>query len=178
MDKKKIVEVTKIVLDELEKRKVLKREKMSPYKKTEMLLYNYRKFKEVVNDKEDEIEEIVKFGLKKKAKSVVVVQENNVVESGINFEECVIEEKVRKIEDSITYTKRCIESIDKALKKIEEDKYYEVIERKYIKGQTLEEVAFEIGCDVSTVSRNRNRLVKDLAIILFSDDVIYDLFHV
>lgn len=177
MDKKTIVAVTKIVLEELEKSKSLKKDKMLPYKKTEMLLYNYHKFKEVISEKKEEIEEVKETGIKKGSKSIVRFNGTTGVTSSLEIEEELVEDKIDKIKESIMYTDKCIKSIDKALKKIKSDKYYSIIEKKYFENKTLEDIAYELECDVSTVSRNKNRLVNELSIILFSDEVIYDIFH-
>jgi len=39
-----------------------------------------------------------------------------------------------------------------------------------------EEIAEELEVDVSTITRNKNRLINTLKISLFSDEVIYELF--
>lgn len=47
---------------------------------------------------------------------------------------------------------------------------------KYFEGKTREEIAEHFDVDVSTISRNKNRLINLLQIRLFSDEVIYQIF--
>lgn len=74
------------------------------------------------------------------------------------------------------YTQKLITKIDESLKTIENDPYYEVIMLYYFEGCTREDVAEEFDTTVTTISRNKTRLVNKLKVALFSDDVIYELF--
>lgn len=73
-------------------------------------------------------------------------------------------------------TKKLMKIINAALKTIEKDKYYKVIEYIFFDEKTREEIAEIFECEVKTVTRNKNRLVNQLKIIIFSDDVIKELF--
>jgi len=46
---------------------------------------------------------------------------------------------------------------------------------KYFEDKTREEIAEELDCDVSTVSRNKSRLINKLLVRLFSDDALAEL---
>lgn len=74
------------------------------------------------------------------------------------------------------YTKKLIDKINEAMKSIEDDPYYDVIILYYFDGWTREEVAEDFNTTVTTISRNKTRLVNKLKAALFSDDVIYELF--
>lgn len=73
-------------------------------------------------------------------------------------------------------TKKLIAIIDRALKTIENDPYYEIIERFYFNNETRESIAEYYDVDVKTISRNKRRLINNLKVILFSDDTIEELF--
>lgn len=73
-------------------------------------------------------------------------------------------------------TQKLINIINKALKTIEDDYYYEIIELIYFKNKTREAVAEEFDVEVKTITRNKIRLVNKLKVILFSDDTIIELF--
>jgi len=73
-------------------------------------------------------------------------------------------------------TKKLIEIIDNALKSIEDDSYYAVIEMMFFTNDRRADIAEFYDVDERTISRNKNRLVKDLSTILFSDNVIEELF--
>lgn len=78
--------------------------------------------------------------------------------------------------DRTEQTKKLIEIIDVALKSIENDPYYEIIELIFWEHITREHIAEMFDVEVKTVTRNKNRLVNQLKIIIFSDDVIKELF--
>lgn len=74
------------------------------------------------------------------------------------------------------YTQKLVKKINEALKSIEDDFYYEIIPMIYFNENTREAVAEYLDTTVTTVSRNKTRLVNKLKARLCSDDVIYELF--
>lgn len=74
------------------------------------------------------------------------------------------------------YTRKLVDIIDKALGEIESDAYFEIIPMFYFRGKTRENLAEYFDTSERTITRNKNRLVNKLKTILFSDDVIYELF--
>lgn len=74
------------------------------------------------------------------------------------------------------YTKKLVSKINEALYEIKDDIYYEIIPLCYFEGETRENIAEYFNTTVTTISRNKNRLVNKMKVILFSDDVIYELF--
>lgn len=80
--------------------------------------------------------------------------------------------RVERESDSISKTTARIEA---ALKTIRTDPYYQVIERTYFEGQTRDLIALQMGCRPETVSRNKKRLLRELAPLLFPDDVLHNI---
>lgn len=74
------------------------------------------------------------------------------------------------------YTKKLCDKIETAMNTIKGDYYYDVISLYYFDGMTREEVAERFNTSETTISRNKKRLVDALSAVLFSDDLIYDLF--
>ena len=74
------------------------------------------------------------------------------------------------------YTVKLVAKVEEALATIESDPYYKVIPMFYFQNQTRENIAFIFNTSVTTISRNKTRLLNQLKVILFSDDVIYELF--
>ena len=74
------------------------------------------------------------------------------------------------------YTRKIVKRIDEALEEISNDSYGEIIPLIYFEGETRESVAEYFDTTVTTISRNKTRLVNRLKVLLFSDDVIYELF--
>jgi len=71
---------------------------------------------------------------------------------------------------------RFIEIIDEALKQIQDDDYFDIIPMIYFEGRTREEVAEFFDVTVTSVSRNKTRLINKLKTYIFADDVIRELF--
>lgn len=74
------------------------------------------------------------------------------------------------------FTLKLVSKIDDALKEIEDDIYYDIIPLTYFKNETRENIAEIFNTTERTISRNKGRLVNQLKVKLFSDDVIYELF--
>ena len=73
-------------------------------------------------------------------------------------------------------TERELKRIDNALDKIRDDKYYKIIELKYLadeeeKISTDEKLAEKLSRDQSTITRNRKRLMNRLTTILFPESL-------
>lgn len=90
------------------------------------------------------------------------------------------EELLRNYEDfkksDQPYAQKLVKRIDAALYDIKNDIYYDVIPLYYFDGNTREFVAEYFDTTVTTVSRNKTRLINKLKVKLFSDEVIYELF--
>lgn len=74
------------------------------------------------------------------------------------------------------FTLKLVSKIDDALKEIEDDIYYDIIPLTYFENETRENIAERYNTTERTISRNKGRLVNQLKVKLFSDDVIYELF--
>lgn len=72
-------------------------------------------------------------------------------------------------------TDKFIHNVEDALAQLEDDFYYDILRYKYFDKLTQEEIAEKLHCDVSTVTRNKNRLIKRLSFMLFSDQAIEEL---
>lgn len=69
-----------------------------------------------------------------------------------------------------------VDIIDQALNDIRDDPYYDIIPMIYFEGQTREKIAEYFDTSVRTITRNKTRLINRLKILIFSDEVIYELF--
>lgn len=69
-----------------------------------------------------------------------------------------------------------IDRIENALSYIKEDPYYEIITLYYIGGRTREELADRFDTTVTTISRNKSRLVNKLKVVLFTHDYIKEIY--
>ena len=169
---KNVIEAT---LNELDKKRIIKKKILTPYQKTEQVLFSYNDYKIAVNDKYEKIEEIKKYGVSKHSGSIIPMPTNTGYKE-TKFESDKQQEAIETLEKSIILTKRFIAIIDDALEKIKDDPYSDLIRMIYFEKQSNEDVADYFNVDSSTIRRNRKTLIKKLSIYLFSDDVISELF--
>jgi RNA polymerase sigma factor (sigma-70 family) len=160
---------------ELKRQNLIVEGRQTPFQKTETLLFNYNHFQDAIKDKEEQIREIKETGLAKKSACFSTYSGNDgYIEVKSDIEKA--EERIERIEDSIKVTKNFIKIINNALEGLVDDPYYELIELRYFEGWSREDIANHFGCDVKTVTRNKNRLINLLQIKLFSDEVIQLIF--
>jgi RNA polymerase sigma factor (sigma-70 family) len=172
--KKIIIETCDEMTHALKRQGLMKDNKQTPFQKTEQLLYNYKNFKAAIEDKQEQIMTIQEIGVPQKSKSITSFTGGGSYE--IQSEGDKAEDKIQAIESSIVVTRKFISIIDNALRKIGDDPYFGIIQLKYFDEKTREEIAELMGVDVSTITRNKNRLINMLKITLFSDEVIYEIF--
>ena len=147
------------------------RKELTYYKRVELLLYNYENLKEAIKQKEEDIEYIDKNGLPEKSGSIVVYS----TVGGVSKEDRYLELKERYIREKIE-TERDLKRIDNALDKIRDDKYFNIIQLKYLnkeedKLNTDEEIAERINKERRTIIRNRKRLINKLITIFFPESI-------
>lgn len=158
--------------------KILKRENVirpggrTPFQKVETLLYNYENFKSAVENKRETIEHIRKFGINKNSPGFSGFGGSGEFKSDLEKSE----EQIAELERSIVLTESVISLIEDCLLDIEKDKYFDLIKLKYFDGETTSEIADYFSCDLTTVNRNKNRLIEKIQMRLFSDEVIRGIF--
>lgn len=162
-------EAAREMLQELKNNKYIK-DNISFFRRVELLLYNYDKLKAAVRQKDEDIEYIEKNGLPQKSGSIVVYQTSGGnISSQERYVQLIEKYKLEKIE-----TEREIKRIENALHKIKIDKYYRIIELKYldaVEKVSDEEIAEMLCKDQSTITRNRKRLINSIKVILFPESI-------
>lgn len=150
----------------------------SAYAKTESLLYNYRGFKRIVDERMAEIEDIKKYGVPQKGGAVVEYGGNcGGTPRGIVLPEESVEAAVCRIQHSVDDTVRVISMIDRCMSQIKSDPYYDVLEMLYFEGRTQEDIAMTFGCSQVAISKNKSRLVRELAMRLFPNQTVNELMN-
>lgn len=163
-------EVVKIVINELQERNLIHKVENS-FKNTEYLLSNFDLLKKSINDMKLQIEDLKTYGLRKSGKAAVVISDNTIKLD----EDTIIETRVNELKQSIHRTKAVINMINSILQDLKKDKYYMILELKYFDKKNYEEIAEIMECDVSTVSRNKNRLINMMKVRLFPNTFINEL---
>ena len=146
----------------------------TPYKKTEKLLYNYLGFKRIVQEKMQEIDDLRKYGVPEKSVSIVEYSPKSGTPVVRTVEETV-DAAIANVQRSVEGTVQAIALIDKCMDALKSDPYYKILEMRYFEGRTQEDIALEFGVTQVTISTNKSRLVKALAMRLFPDQVIGEM---
>lgn len=158
-------------LESLKSNRFLK-DSISYFRKVEILLYNYNKLKEAVKQKDEDIEYIEKNGLPEKSGSIVIYQTGGGnITSQERYVQLIEKYKLEKAE-----TVREIKRIDNVLRKIRDDKYYKIIELRYLNAKNNDnvsdsDIAEILDKDQTTITRNRKRLINNIKVILFPESI-------
>lgn len=147
------------------------------YQRTEQLLFNYMGFKRIVKEKELEIEELRKYGVPQKCGAGGERVQNGNLPHGIVLEEESVESAVRSVQRSVEMTVHTIALIDKCMAALKTDPYYSILEMRYFEGRTQEDIAATFNCNQATIARNKSRLVKELSMRLFPDQVANEFMN-
>ena len=147
----------------------------SAYAKTEALLYNYMGFKRIIRDSEREINELRTHGVPNSCGSVGERVQSSRTQVGIMLPEESVESAVHRVEERVKGTVQAVNLIDKCMMTLSNDPYYNVLSMRYFEGRTLEDIGVYFNCDHTTISRNKNRLVKELAMRIFPNDVVREM---
>jgi len=168
-------EIVKKVLEELKNKKLLKNPKSS-YKSTEKILYSLNVLPEAIKLIDEEVkkleEEVKGIAIPKaKSNSLILNERNNTYVYGDE----TLETRISELKQISVKAKSQIRLVKSALKKIENDKYYDIIPMYYFEEKTIEEIAEECEWAVGTVSKHKKRLMNDLKVYVFPDTFIEEL---
>lgn len=186
MDKNDILELGNIVasavVEALKKEHLVNttapvKQEKTAYQRTEQLLYNYNGFKKIVDERRQEIEELRVHGVPQKCGGVNEYVDKGGMPQGIMLPEEATENAIRNVEASIAELVGVINLIDKCLYSLRNDPYYKIIELRYFEGRTQEDIALTLKCSQVTISNNKNRLVREMALRLFPNQVIKEYMN-
>ena len=166
-DKKSIV---KEVLQELKSRKVLN--STSSYRSTERILFSLNALPEAIKLMENEIKNL-KEEYKKEIEDNISLQSKNLIindtEKTYYYGNETVAVRISEIKQKIVKLNSQIRLVKDALKKIADNKWYDIIHKYYFQNMTLEEIAEELECSVSTINYQKKRLINRLKVYIFPD---------
>lgn len=167
MEKRK--EIEEIIKQAVEAGRIsAERQARDVYKATERRLYAYPYLKQKLADDREMLEELLTYGPREKSKSIVRFQK-----SGRRLEPDEIVEAVKMdLEATIASDEEEIRSIEKAVGYIREDRYSYCLFGRYFDEKDDETIAAELECDISTVWRNRKRLVQRVSVMLYGAQAV------
>ena len=168
-------EIVKKVLEELKNKKLLKNPKSS-YKSTEKILYSLNVLPEAIKLIDEEVKK-----LEEEAKGIAIptAKSNSLILNERNntyvYGDETLETRISELKQISVKAKSQIRLVKSALKKIENDKYYDIIPMYYFEEKTIEEIAEECEWAVGTVSKHKKRMMNDLKVYVFPDTFIEEL---
>ncbi len=168
-------EIIKKVLEELKSKKLLKNPKSS-YKSTEKILYSLNVLPEAIKLIDDEVKQLEKEMEdipKAPAKSNTLVL--NERDATYIYGDETLETRISELKQISVKAKSQVRLVKRALKKIENDKWYDIIPLYYFDNMKIEAIAEELDCSVSTISDNKKRLMNELKVYIFPDTFIEEL---
>ncbi len=134
------------------------------FRETEAILYKYNSIKEEIRDCEELIGQIKKIGLPGRSKSIVRYNSNGT-------EHIDKDEQTEKMLEDIKTRKEILEAemerSENALRLFEDDPYNKSVTLRYMRGMNDIEIAESMNCDAATVWRNRQRIIKAMAVYLY-----------
>ena len=161
--------------------KILKEDKefkiqknLTPFQRTEKLLYELKYLKGAIEVKRERLS-----GFRN---APVLLQKKDL---GVNVQATKkylsevekIENMIENCENEIKRLEHVVNMTENALKNIQDDKYYKIIELKYFEEMTLDYIAGYFNVEITTVKRNKNRLVNKVKVLIFLDNVIQDIMN-
>lgn len=166
--------IVKKVLEELKERKLLKTR--SSYKSTEKILFCLNALPEAIKLIDEEVKELEKESKKitkptSKSNKLVL----NEKEGKYIYRDEVLETRISDLKQISIKAKSQIRLVKKALRKIENEKYYAIIPNYYFNNKKIPVIAEENNWSVGSVSENKKKLINKLKILIFPDTFLDEL---
>ena len=173
MTEKDIDRIAEKIIEKLKNDKEIKTEKqLTPFQKTEKLLSELALLKGAIDSKNMLIEDLNKGGIiLQKRKIGVNVQSSKVYLSELEK----LENRIEKLKEEIERIENVINMVERALETIKNNKHYDIIVMKYFEELTFEHIAEKLNISVITAKRYKNYMIRQLQLIIFSDDVIKNI---
>ncbi|OQB14691.1 MAG: hypothetical protein BWY15_00841 [Firmicutes bacterium ADurb.Bin193] len=134
------------------------------YKMTEARLFAYNDLKAKMENDLLDLQDMLKEGPASKSRDILYRSVNGGVRlSPDEIQQIKIDNIKRQIEDC----RREISRIDDSVSAFDGDYYALIIKMRYFERKSDEVIAEILNCDVSTVRRNRKRLITRMAVRLY-----------
>lgn len=141
------------------------------YAATEKRLYALPILRERIEDNREELMELENLGVeaaRQHCSSLV-----RLIRPGMRLSpEEVHAAQLAELRSRLAADEREVRKMQNALNAVKEDPYFSTIALKYFDGVKDAQAAEELHCDPATVRRNRNRLVKRIALRLYGVDCL------
>ena len=175
MNEKDIDRIADKIIERMKTDKEIKTEKqLTPFQKTEKLLSELSLLKGAIDSKNMLIEDLKKEGISiQKRETGVNVQSSKVYLSELEK----VENRIEKLKEEIVRIENVVNMVERALDTIRNNKYYDIIEMKYFDDLTFEHISEKLDISVITAKRYKNKMIRQLQLVIFSDDVIKNILN-
>ena len=175
MNEKDIDRIADKIIEKMKTDREIKTEKqLTPFQKTEKLLSELSLLKGAIDSKNMRIEDLKKEGISiQKRETGVNVQSSKVYLSELEK----VENRIEKLQEEITRIENVVNMVERALGTIRNNKYYDIIEMKYFDDLTFEHISEKLDISVITAKRYKNKMIRQLQLVIFSDDVIKNILN-
>ena len=175
MNEKDIERIADKIIERMKTDREIKTEKqLTPFQKTEKLLSELSLLKGAIDSKNMLIEDLKKEGISiQKKETGVNVQSSKVYLSELEK----VENRIEKLQEEIVRIENVVNMVERALDTIKNDKYYKIIEMKYFDDMTFEYIAENLDISERTAKRHKNYMIRQLQLIIFSDDVLKNILN-
>ena len=138
------------------------------YKDTERRLYAFNDLLDKIEEDKETLSELMTHGAPARSKSVVRFNR-----SGVRLTpDEILEGIIQDLTATIAADEHEVDTIATVLNRIQDDPYYITIAGKYIDQRSDEDIAAAVPCDPSTIRRNRGRLIRRLAVMLYGSQAL------
>ena len=175
MNEKDIDRIADKIIEKMKTDREIKTEKqLTPFQKTEKLLSELSLLKGAIDSKNMLIEDLKKEGISiQKRETGVNVQSSKVYLSELEK----VENRIEKLQEEIARIENVVNMVERALGTIRNNKYYDIIEMKYFDDLTFEHISEKLNISVITAKRYKNKMIRQLQLVIFSDDVIKNILN-
>ena len=175
MNEKDIDRIADKIIERMKTDREIKTEKqLTPFQKTEKLLSELALLKGAIDSKNMLIEDLKKEGISNQKRETGV----NVQSSKIYLSELEkVENRIEKLQEEIVRIENVVNMVERALDTIKNNKYYDIIEMKYFDELTFEHISEKLDISVITAKRYKNKMIRQLQLVIFSDDVIKNILN-
>ena len=122
------------------------------------------------------LKEIRKNGVRHKGGAVHSYGGNTLV-SEMRTEEEAVEDAVTAIKHSMREVMNVVNMIDNAMANLKDDPYYNILEMRYFEGMGQEDIGKALNCTQPNVSYHKNRLIRELSVQMFPNEVAKELLQ-
>ena len=175
MNEKDIDRIADKIIERMKTDREIKTEKqLTPFQKTEKLLSELALLKGAIDSKNMLIEDLKKEGISiQKRETGVNVQSSKIYLSELEK----LENRIEKLQEEIVRIENVVNMVERALGTIRNNKYYDIIEMKYFDELTFEHISEKLDISVITAKRYKNKMIRQLQLVIFSDDVIKNILN-